>query len=61
MLTGVAPAALSGRSDDFAAALDVNAGSLACFVREQGVQTNEIQRCVALVPAFLNWVDWLDA
>ncbi len=27
--------------------------SLGRFVREQGVQTNETQRCVALVPAFL--------
>lgn len=53
VLTDVAPAALSGDWDDFAAALDVHAGSLGRFVREQGVQTNETQRCVALVPAFL--------
>ncbi len=53
MLTGVAPAALSGDWDDFTAALDEHADSLGRFVREQGVQTNETQRCVALVPAFL--------
>ena len=53
MLTGVAPAALSGEWDDFAAALDAHADSLRRFVREQGVQTNETQRCVALLPAFL--------
>ena len=53
VLTGVAPAALSGSWADFTAALDEHAGSLGRFVREQGVQTNETQRCVALVPAFL--------
>ena len=53
VLTGVAPSALSGDWDDFAAALATNGASIARFVREQGVQTNETQRCVALVPAFL--------
>ena len=53
VLTGVAPSALSGEWDDFAAALAAHEASLARFVREQGVQTNETQRCVALVPAFL--------
>jgi hypothetical protein len=52
-LTGVAPDALSGDWDDFAAALDAHESQLTRFVREQGVQTNETQRCVALVPAFL--------
>ncbi len=52
-LTGVAPSALSGDWDDFAAALAAHEGSLARFVHGQGVQTNETQRCVALVPAFL--------
>jgi hypothetical protein len=53
VLTGVAPNALSGEWDDFAAALATHEAALARFVREQGVQTNETQRCVALVPAFL--------
>jgi hypothetical protein len=53
VLTRTAPDALSGDWDDFAAALDAHAETLGRFVREQGVQTNETQRCVALVPAFL--------
>lgn len=53
MLTGTAPAALSGEWDDFAGALDLHADSLGRFVRERGVQTNETQRCVALLPALL--------
>jgi hypothetical protein len=53
VLTGVAPDALSGDYDAFTAALAEHHGSLARFVRERGVQTNETQRCVALVPAFL--------
>lgn len=52
-LTGVAPTVLSGEWDDFAAALVAQETFLTRFVREQGVQTNETQRCVALVPAFL--------
>jgi hypothetical protein len=53
VLTGVAPMALSGEWDDFASALLAHEGSLTEFVRTRGVQTNETQRCVALVPAFL--------
>jgi len=53
VLTGLAPAALSGDWGDFAAALDSQRASLRRFVREQGVQTNETQRCVALLPGFL--------
>lgn len=53
VLTGVAPAALSGDWADFAGALEAHSASLGRFVREQGVQTNETQRCVALVPSFL--------
>jgi len=50
---GVAPAALSGDWSDFTGALDRHAEELRRFVAEQGVQTNETQRCVALLPAFL--------
>jgi hypothetical protein len=53
VLTGVAPSALSGDWDDFVAVLDAHEAELQRFVRGQGVQTNETQRCVALVPAFL--------
>lgn len=53
VLSGVAPAALSGEWEDFAAALVEHEGALRRFVAEQGVQTNETQRCVALLPAFL--------
>ncbi len=53
VLTGAAPRALSGEWSDFVTALEANGESLRRFVREQGVQTNETQRCVALVPAFL--------
>ena len=53
VLTGAAPGALSGEWDDFVAALAAHEAALERFVREQGVQTNETQRCVALVPAFL--------
>jgi len=53
VLTGVAPSALSGEWDDFASALLAHESALTRFVHEQGVQTNETQRCVALVPAFL--------
>ena len=54
VLTGVAPSALSGDWDDFASALDTHAGSLDRVRPHSGVQTNETQRCVALVPAFLS-------
>src|SRR4029079_702532 len=53
VLTGVAPSALSGECEDFLGALAAHEAALERFVREQGVQTNETQRCVALVPAFL--------
>ena len=53
VLAGTAPDAFSGDPDDFLAALDAHADELRRFVAEQGVQTNETQRCVALLPAFL--------
>ena len=53
VLTGAAPKALSGDLDDFASALEAHAPSLRRFVTEQRVQTNETQRSIALVPAFL--------
>ena len=52
-LAGVEPYALSGEWSDFRAALESQRDFLARFVREQGVQTNEVQRCFALLPAFL--------
>ena len=53
VLSGTAPDALSGDWDDFVAALAAHTDELRRRVREQGVQTNEVQRCVALLPAFL--------
>ncbi|MGL6280588.1 MAG: DUF2332 domain-containing protein [Gaiella sp.] len=53
VLTGVAPDALSGRFDDFAAALVDHERTLARWMVEQGVQTNEVRRCIGLLPAFL--------
>jgi hypothetical protein len=53
VLDGTAPDALSGEWDDFRAALDEHRPALERFVAEQGVQTNEAQRCYALLPAFL--------
>lgn len=52
-LAGIEPYALSGDWDDFRSALEAQRGFLARFVREQAVQTNEVQRCFALLPAFL--------
>ena len=52
-LAGIEPYALSGEWRDFRAALEARRDFLARFVREQGVQTNEVQRCFALLPAFL--------
>lgn len=52
-LAGIEPYALSGEWSDFRAALESQSGFLARFVREQAVQTNEVQRCYALLPAFL--------
>ena len=53
VLSGAAPEALSGRWDDFTHALGAHADALRVRTREQGVQTNEVQRCVALLPALL--------
>ena len=52
-LAGIEPYALSGEWDDFRSALEARYDFLARFVREQAVQTNEVQRCFALLPAFL--------
>jgi hypothetical protein len=53
VLAGVAPAALSGDWEDFRTALETHREELVRFVGEQAVQTNEVQRCYALLPAFL--------
>lgn len=53
VLTGAAPDALSGAWDDFVAALARHRETLSRWMREQGVQTNEVQRCIGLLPAFL--------
>ncbi len=53
-LSGVEPYALSGEWEDFRRALVEQKGFLVRFVQEQGVQTNEVQRCFALLPAFLS-------
>jgi hypothetical protein len=53
VLTGVAPDALSGSWDDFAAALRFHGDALRRWASEQGVQTNEVQRCIGLLPTFL--------
>ena len=52
-LAGIEPYALSGDWDDIRSALEARRDFLARFVREQAVQTNEVQRCFALLPAFL--------
>lgn len=52
-LAGIEPYALSGDWPDFRSALESQREFLARFVREQAVQTNEVQRCYALLPAFL--------
>jgi hypothetical protein len=52
-LAGIEPYALSGEWHDFRRALETQGDFLARFVREQAVQTNEVQRCYALLPAFL--------
>jgi hypothetical protein len=52
-LAGIEPYALSGDWHDFRSALESRREFLARFVREQAVQTNEVQRCYALLPAFL--------
>lgn len=52
-LSGLEPYALSGEWEDFRRALVGQREFLARFVQEQAVQTNEVQRCYALLPAFL--------
>ena len=52
-LSGVEPYALSGEWEDFRRALVGQRDFLAGFLQEQAVQTNEVQRCFALLPAFL--------
>src|SRR4029078_1279467 len=52
-LAGIEPYALSGEWSDFRSALEAREELLARLVRETGVQTNELQRCFALLPAFL--------
>jgi hypothetical protein len=53
VLTGVAPRALDGDPEPFFQALDTHAPELAEFIATHGVQTNETQRCVGLLPCFL--------
>jgi hypothetical protein len=53
VLSGVAPNALSGEWEVFRDVLQRHADVIRRRVREQGVQTNEVQRCIALLPAFL--------
>ena len=53
VLRGIAPEALDGGWEPFAHALTAHRDELTAFVRTQGVQTNETQRCVALLPCFL--------
>ncbi len=52
-LSGAAPDALSGRFEDFAAALAGHGEELRRRVETHGVQTNEVQRCTMLLPTFL--------
>lgn len=53
VLSGEAPDALSGRFEDFAAALAEHEDALRARVETHGVQTNEVQRCTMLLPTFL--------
>jgi hypothetical protein len=53
VLAGAAPDALSGEWGDFVRALGMHADGLRARVRDQAVQTNEVRRCTALLPAFL--------
>ena len=53
VLSGTAPDALSGDWDDFAGALVEHEDEIRRCVRVQDVQTNEVQRCVVLLPALL--------
>jgi hypothetical protein len=53
VLSGDAPDALSGRFEDFAAALAEHEDALRARIETHGVQTNEVQRCTMLLPTFL--------
>jgi hypothetical protein len=53
VLSGAAPDALSGRFEDFVAAIDEHAPTIGRRLAIHGVQTNEVQRCTFLLPAFL--------
>ena len=55
LLGGLHNLVLRGQAswDDVGAALDRHADFLRRFVAEQGVQTNEVQRCWMLLPCFL--------
>jgi hypothetical protein len=53
VLSGAAPDALSGRFDDFVAALAAHEDALRTRIETHGVQTNEVQRCTMLLPTFL--------
>jgi hypothetical protein len=52
-LAGTAPDALSGEWEHFRAAVEDNRDWVIRFLAEQSVQTNEVQRCFALLPGFL--------
>jgi len=52
VLSGEAPAALSGRFEDFDAAVAEHGETLRRRLDIHSVQTNEVQRCTFLVPAF---------
>ncbi len=53
VLTGAAPDALSGRFEDFAAALVEQEDALRERLETHGVQTNEVQRCTSILPTLL--------
>jgi hypothetical protein len=53
VLSGAAPDALSGRFEDFLAALAEHEHALRARIETHGVQTNEVQRCTMLLPTFL--------
>jgi hypothetical protein len=55
LLAGLHYLVLSGRAswEDVESAVEGHAGFLRRFVEEQGVQTNEVQRCWVLLPCFL--------
>ena len=53
VLVGEAPDALSGRFEDFTAALARHEDALRARIETHGVQTNEVQRCTMLLPTLL--------